>query len=111
MRSVDKHPVVPRGRVQAHAQHIPGICCCQQQPAHSDRRALSSGGGYTPQGGRIDLAATAALTAAEMQCEAAGERSVGRQLPLRSRVAQQGGEGGVGSERLAAASSFPKALL
>eukprot|EP01047_Picozoa_sp_COSAG01_P007754 COSAG01_NODE_297_length_19258_cov_8.905110_14_plen_218_part_00 len=61
--------------------------------SRSDRRALPSGGGYSPQGGLADLAATAALTTAKMQCQAAGAGSVGRLLPLRSRVARRG-EGG-----------------
>jgi hypothetical protein len=46
--------------------------------SRSDSRALPSGGGYSPQGGLTDLAAKAALTTAEIQCQAAGARSVGR---------------------------------
>eukprot|EP01047_Picozoa_sp_COSAG01_P045270 COSAG01_NODE_4156_length_5291_cov_4.177196_11_plen_84_part_01 len=74
---------------------------CQQQPAAAIAVRSLLVAGTRPKGGLMtDLAATAALTTAEMQCQGAGVRSVGRQLPLRSRVARQGARGSKGVGRV-----------
>lgn len=76
----DPRPVVrlPAFQLSTYLEYFPAASSSSHQPRRDRHAALSSGGGYSPQGGLTDLAAKAALTTAEIQCQAAGARSVGR---------------------------------